>query len=86
MARVRPKYRRVVHYWGPMARLKVTYEIKSMLCPFCNSSLVNLEYSGSKIFVTNRKDRDYVRDSWEPLFENGVKVWHEVPRQKLSYS
>lgn len=67
----------VIFWWGicSYSQLKVTYEVKKQLCPFCKSELYDLEYSGSKIFAKDRKALDYVRDSWLPLLENDVPVW-----------
>ncbi len=70
----------VIFWWGncSYSQLKVTYEVRKQLCPFCNSELYDLEYSGSKVFAKDRKALDYVRDSWLPLLENGVQVWRVV--------
>ena len=35
--------------------------MRKQLCPFCNSELYDLEYSGSKVFAKDRKALDYVR-------------------------
>lgn len=70
----------VIYWWGCLsyARLKVTYEVRKMLCPLCQHELED-GYSGSKVFAKDRNARDYVRDSWLPAFENGVRVWSSVP-------
>lgn len=60
------------------AKLKVTYEIRKMLCPLCQHELVDVEYSGSRVFVKSLTSFNYVRDGWLPLTENGVTVWRVV--------
>ena len=74
----------VVHWWGlcSYTKLKVTYEVLKQLCPFCNSELVDLDYSGSMVLVTNRSAVGFVRDNWLPLLESGVRVWHVLPKRK----
>jgi hypothetical protein len=74
----------VVHWWGNCSytRLKVTYEVRKQLCPFCGSELHDGDYSGSMYMEKNRHAVDYVRDSWSPLFENGVRVWRVLPKRK----
>ena len=78
---------RVVVWWGNCSytKLKVTYVIRKQLCPFCHSELVELDYSGSMALVTNRGAVGFVRDNWLPLFENGVRVWHTLPKRKRSW-
>jgi NMD protein affecting ribosome stability and mRNA decay len=70
----------IIYWWGncSYSQLRVTYEVRAMLCPHCGSELVDGEYSGSKVFAKDRKALDYVRDSWLPLLENGLPVWHVV--------
>ncbi len=60
-------------------QLKVTYELRKMLCPLCLHELEDGIYSGSKVFAKDRSASDYVRDSWLPLVEDGVVVWSAVP-------
>ena len=55
--------------------LKVTYEVRKMVCPLCLHDLEEGRYFGSKVFALDRNAVDYVRDSWLPLFEDGVPVW-----------
>lgn len=70
----------VIFWWGncSYSQLKVTYEVRKMLCPLCQHELVDVEYLGSKVFAKDRMALDYVRDSWLPLLENGVPVWRVV--------
>ena len=70
----------VIYWFGNCAytKLKVTYEVRAMLCPLCKHELVDGEYSGSKVFALAKYAVDYVRDSWLPLLEEGVPVWHVV--------
>lgn len=77
---VRRSRHSVIFWWGncSYSQLKVTYEVRKQLCPFCGNELYDLEYSGSKVFAKDRKALDYVRDSWLPLMENGVQVWRVV--------
>jgi hypothetical protein len=74
----------VVHWWGSCSytKLRVTLEVRKQLCPFCGSELVDLDYSGSMALVTNRGAVGFVRDNWLPLFEDGVRVWHALPKRK----
>ncbi len=71
----------VVIWYGNCSyrRLKVTYEVRKMLCPLCLHELEDGVYYGSKIFAKDRNASDYVRDSWLPLVEDGVVVWSVVP-------
>lgn len=71
----------VVTWFGncSYSRLKVTYEIRKMLCPLCLHDLEDGVYSGSKVFAKDKNSVDYVRDSWLPLVEDGVLVWSVVP-------
>jgi hypothetical protein len=73
----------VLYWWGncSYSQLKVTYEVRKQLCPFCGSELQDGDYLGKKVFAKDRKASDYVRDSWLPLFENGVRVWHVLPKR-----
>ena len=70
----------VVTWFGNCSyrRLKVTYEVRKMLCPLCQNELLDGEYSGSKVFAKDKNALDYVRDSWMPLLEDGVEVWRVV--------
>ena len=73
--------RHVVAIWFgncSYSRLKVTYEVRKMLCPLCLHELEDGVYSGSKVFAKDRSAVDYVRDSWMPLVEAGVTVWSVV--------
>jgi len=67
----------VVTWFGNCSyrRLKVTYEVRKMLCPLCLHELVDGDYLGSKVFAKDKNSADYVRDSWMPAVENGVAVW-----------
>lgn len=67
----------VVWWWGSCSyrRLKVTYEVRKMLCPLCLHELQDGVYFGDKIFAKDKNASDYVRDSWLPLLEEGREVW-----------
>jgi uncharacterized Zn ribbon protein len=67
----------VVTWFGNCSyrRLKVTYEVRKMVCPLCLHELEDGVYSGSKVFAKDKNACDYVRDSWLPLLEDGVQVW-----------
>ncbi len=71
----------VVTWFGNCSyrRLKVTYEVRKMLCPFCLHELEDGQYFGSKVFAKNINAVDYVRDNWLPLLEDGVQVWVVTP-------
>ena len=75
---------RVVVWWGSCSytKLKVTIAVRKQLCPFCGSELVDLDYSGSMVLITNRTAVGYVRDNWLPLFENGIRVWRVLPKRR----
>ena len=70
----------VVTWFGNCSyrKLKVTYEVRKMLCPHCQHELVEAKYLGSKVFALAKYAVDYVRDSWMPAVENGVEVWQVV--------
>lgn len=74
---VRKSRHSVIFWWGncSYSRLKVTYEVRKMLCPLCQHELQDGEYTGNKVFAKDRKALDYVRDSWMPLVEDGREVW-----------
>lgn len=80
---VRPIKRRhiVVHWFGNCSyrRLKVTIEVRKMCCPHCGHELEDGSYYGKEMFVTNKKEPDYTRDNWMPLFEDGQQVWIANP-------
>lgn len=59
--------------------LKVTYEVRKMICPLCLHDLEDGVYSGSRSFVKDRNTVGYVRDSWLPLAEDGIVVWSAHP-------
>lgn len=67
----------VVTWFGNCSyrRLKVTYEVRKMVCPLCLHELEDGRYFGSKVFALDRNACDYVRDSWLPLVEDGREVW-----------
>ena len=67
----------VVTWFGNCSyrRLKVTYEVRKMVCPLCLHELEDGRYFGSKVFALDKHAIDYVRDSWLPLFEDGREVW-----------
>jgi hypothetical protein len=67
----------VVTWFGNCSyrRLKVTYEVRKMVCPWCLHDLEDGRYFGSKVFAFDKNSADYVRDSWLPLNEDGVPVW-----------
>ena len=67
----------VVTWFGNCSyrRLKVTYEVRKMVCPLCLHELEDGCYFGSKAFALDKNAIDYVRDSWLPLFEDGREVW-----------
>ncbi len=67
----------VVTWFGNCSyrRLKVTYEVRKIVCPLCLHELEDAQYLGSKVFALDRHAIDYVRDSWMPLFEDGHEVW-----------
>jgi NMD protein affecting ribosome stability and mRNA decay len=71
----------VVTWYGNCSyrRLKVTYEVRKMVCPLCLHELEDGVYSGGKVFAKDKSVRDYVRDSWLPLVEDGVVVWSAHP-------
>ena len=48
-------------------------------CPICNSELVKLRYMGFKHFINNRSHVEYVRDSYEDFYEDGIGMWEEEP-------
>lgn len=56
-------------------RLKVTYEVRKMVCPWCLHDLEDGYYFGDKVFAKDPSASDYVRDSWLPLLEDGREVW-----------
>lgn len=70
----------VVTWFGncSYSRLKVTYEVRKMVCPLCLHELEDGVYSGSKVFAKDKNAWDYVRDGWLPLVEAGVVVWSVV--------
>ena len=59
-------------------KLKVTYEVRKMLCPLCQHELIEAKYLGSKVFALAKYAVDYVRDSWMPALEDGYEVWQVV--------
>ena len=67
----------VVTWFGNCSyrRLKVTYEIRKMVCPWCLHDLEDGRYFGSKVFAKDPSASDYVRDSWLPFLEDGREVW-----------
>ena len=71
----------VVTWFGNCSyrQLKVTYEVRKMVCPLCLHELEDGVYSGSKVFAKDKSALDYVRDGWMPLVEDGVVVWSAVP-------
>jgi hypothetical protein len=71
----------VVTWFGNCSyrRLKVTYEVRKMVCPLCQHDLEDGVYSGGKAFTKDKNAPDYVRDSWMPLEEDGVVVWSAHP-------
>ena len=87
--------RRVVVTWFgncSYRELKVTYEVRKMVCPLCGHDLEDGDYSGRFVFCKNKDSPFYVRDGWMPLMEDGVSVWRVVPETggrkpyKRSYS
>jgi hypothetical protein len=72
----------VVTWFGNCSyrRLKVTYEVRKMVCPLCQNDLEDGVYSGGKVFAKDKNALDYVRDSWMPLVEDGVVVWSAHPK------
>jgi hypothetical protein len=75
----------VVTWFGSSSyrKLKVTYVARKMMCPFCGCELEDGDYSGCKVFAKDKHASDYVRDSWLPMFENGVKVWSVLPKRRF---
>ena len=71
----------VVWWWGNCSyrRLKVTYEVRKMLCPHCGHELEDGNYYGTEVFATDKNASDYVRDRWMPLLEDGLEVWVAHP-------
>ena len=67
----------VVTWFGNCSyrRLKVTYEVRKMVCPWCLHDLEDGRYFGSKVFAFDKNSIDYVRDSWLPFLEDGREVW-----------
>ena len=72
----------VVTWWGNCSYrcLKVTYEVRKMLCPFCSSELLDYEYVGKNVVEKNKHVYGYVRSAWLPLLEDGVDVWQLKPK------
>jgi hypothetical protein len=75
----------VVTWFGNCSyrRLKVTYEVRKMVCPLCQHDLEDGGYFGSKIFAKDKSASDYVRDSWLPLLEDGREVWFVLPESRF---
>jgi hypothetical protein len=73
----------VVTWFGNCSyrKLKVTYEVRKMVCPLCQHDLEDGTYFGSKVFAKDKNASDYVRDSWLPLYEEGVLVWFTVSEE-----
>lgn len=73
----------VVTWFGNCSyrRLKVTYEVRKMVCPLCLHDLEDGQYFGSKAFALDRNAIDYVRDCWLPLREDGLVVWMISPEK-----
>jgi hypothetical protein len=67
----------VVTWFGNCSyrRLKVTYEVRKMVCPLCLHELEDDCYFGNKAFALDKNAIDYVRDSWLSLLEDGREVW-----------
>jgi hypothetical protein len=62
-------------------KLKVKVEKKKHVCRVCQYELKRFEYVGKKSFATDRDSPDYVRDSMENYYEDGVPAWHEAPKR-----
>ncbi len=77
----------VVTWFGNCSyrELKVTYEVRKMLCPLCGHDLEDGVYTGSKVFAKDKKSADYVRDGWLPLVEDGRVVWSMVAPTPCSF-
>jgi hypothetical protein len=75
----------VVTWFGNCSyrRLKVTYEVRKMVCPLCQHDLVDGVYFGDKVFAKDKNASDYVRDSWLPLLEGGREVWFVLPERRF---
>jgi hypothetical protein len=58
-------------------KLKVTAERRKDVCPICQYELVALDYVGLKRFVTDMREPEYERDSYEDFMENGCVAWRE---------
>ena len=71
----------VVTWFGNLSyrRLRVTYEVRKMLCPFCLHELEDGQYFGSKVFAKNINAVDYVRDSWLVCLRMAFRVWVVTP-------
>jgi hypothetical protein len=71
----------VVTWFGNCSyrRLKVTYEVRKMVCPLCQHDLEDGLYFGSKVFAKDKKATDYVPFGWLTLIEDGREVWVVSP-------
>jgi hypothetical protein len=56
-------------------KMKVTYEIRKILCPLCKHELEDARYFGSKVFQFDPSKTDYIAKGWLPLVEDGLVVW-----------
>lgn len=56
-------------------KMKITYEKKEVVCPFCGYELEDARYFGSAVIQTNPRKPDYIAKFWMPLKENGIVVW-----------
>ena len=63
-------------------KLKVVPEKREVVCPICQHDLIVLRYFGDKYFETDRCSTNFVRDSFEDMYENGRCVWFEAPPKK----
>jgi hypothetical protein len=66
-------------------KLKVTYEVREMLCPLCQHELEDAHYLGSAEFQFNVEAIDYQRNCWMPLHEDGLVVWVVSPEKHWNH-
>jgi len=84
---------RAVTYFGVASyrKLKISAEARARFeesrkpkCQLCGSELVDIEYLGSKAFITDRLSPDFKRDSFENILENGSVVYVERKKRRWS--
>jgi len=65
--------------------MKVTYEIRKIICPLCKHELEDAYYFGSKFFQLDPTKIDYVGKGWLPIVEDGLEVWVISPEKHSHY-